>query len=254
MSLRLKNKVAIVTGASSGIGKGIALEFAKEGAKIIIADIFQRDQAGGKETIALIRELGGEAIFVKTDVRQKTDVEQMVKMAVETFGQLDILVNNAGIIRFGPFWEHTEEQFDAVIDTNMKGVFLCSQIAAKEMIKRGQGGKIISLASVESEIAWADHAPYAASKGGVAMMTKAMALELAPYRINVNAIGPGVIKTPVSVRRITGAALAETLAKIPWGRLGTPEDVAHVAVFLASDESDYMTGSIVYVDGGYMIQ
>lgn len=247
--MELQDKVAIVTGASTGIGKGIALEFARQGAAVVIAN--SRNRSGAHATVAEIADQGGEATFVQTDVRRRSDVENLVRTTVETYGQLDVLVSNAGIIWFGAFWEHTEADFDALIETNMKGVFLCGQIAARQMVRQGHGGRIINMASIEADVAFSDHAAYAASKGGVAMMTKVMALELAPHGINVNAIAPGVIETPVSAPRMTGDALTETLANIPRGRLGRPADVAHVAVFLASDKADYMTGSVVYVDGGY---
>lgn len=248
---RLKNKIAIVTGAGSGIGRAIALEFAREGAKVVVAD-YNGETA--QETVEMIKQAGGEAVVSKTDVSQKEQIEAMVKLAVDTFSGLDILVNNAGVALMADLAHTTDEIWQKTIDVDLKGVFLGTKIAAPEIAKRGKG-KIINTASIAGKIGFPGITAYCAAKGGVVNMTREIALDLAPKRINVNAIAPGVIKTNMTKDILADPKQTEgMLAQTPLGRFGEPEDIAHLAVYLASDESDFMTGQIIAIDGGWTIK
>jgi NAD(P)-dependent dehydrogenase (short-subunit alcohol dehydrogenase family) len=248
----LKNKVVIVTGARRGMGKAHALVLAKAGAKVVVSDISQEDcQVVADE----IKKSGGEAIAVKCDVSQKAEVEKMVKAAVGKWGKVDILVNNAGICQFKPFMELTEEDWDRTLDINLKGYFLCAQTAAKEMVKK-KSGVIVNIASIamgQVGIGFATLAHYSASKGGIVAMTETLAAELASHNIRVNAIAPGGIDTPmIGGIKSDAKSLEATLARVPMHRLGKPEEVANLVLFLASDASSYITGSTVVVDGGWL--
>jgi glucose 1-dehydrogenase len=202
----------------------------------------------------MVENVGREALVTITDVSRRDHAEAMVAQTVERFGRLDILVNNAGIETLVPFLDLSEADWDRVQAVNLKGPFLCGQAAAQVMRQGGQGGKIINIASINSQIALMKQAHYVASKGGLLMLTKAMALELAPYNINVNAIGPGVIETAMTAGSLADPERRQLLlGNIPKRRVGQPRDVANVAVFLASDEADYITGTIIYVDGGWLI-
>lgn len=251
--MRLENKVVIITGAGSGIGRGIALTFAKEGAKIVVADW---SEEGGKETISQIeKNFGAEkAIFVKVDVSNANDVKNMVKTCLDSFGKIDIMVNNAGILNYGLLHELAEETWDKMINVDLKSVYLCSKEVLPEMLKQGKG-KIINTASVAALVGFNTLPHYCAAKGGVIALTRAMALDYAPKKINVNCIAPGVIKTGMT-KEIENdpKTLQDTLSQIPFGRLGEPEDIANAALYLASDESDYITGQILVVDGGWTIK
>ena len=248
----LKNKIALVTGSRRGIGQGIALALARVGANVVVTDI---DQADCQKVVDQIKEIGQDGLAIKLDVTNKGEVEKAIKMTVEKFGKIDILVNNAGIAQFKPFLELTEADWDRTLDINLKGMFLCSQAAAKEMVKN-KYGKIVNIASIASGqvgIGFLNIAHYCASKGGVTALTEALALELAPYGINVNAIGPGVIETPMTQDILADEAGKKgMLMRIPKGRLGQPKDVASAVVFLASDEADYITGVTLFVDGGWL--
>lgn len=248
----LSGKVAIVTGARRGIGKAIAQKLAEAGANVIVSDIDLKETQTTTEEIAY--ETGQETLAVKCDVTQKGEVEEMVRQTVEKFGKLDILVNNAGIAPFKPFLEMAEEDWDKVLDINLKGQFLCAQAAAKEMVKQKKG-RIINIASIASGqvgAGFAQAAHYCASKGGIVALTEALAQELTPMGINVNAIGPGIIKTKMTEGILSDEKATQNfLARIPKGRFGKPEDVAYLAVFLASDEADYMTGATIFIDGGW---
>lgn len=245
---RLKDKIAIVTGAGSGIGRAIAIEFAKEGAKVVASDI---NEDTAQETVKLITEKDGEAIAIKTDVSNKEDIDAMVKKAINEFGGLDILVNNAGVALMADLANTTDEIWQKTIDVDLKGVFLGIRAAAPEMEKRGKG-KIINTASIAGKIGFPGITAYCAAKGGVVNLTRETALDLATKKINVNAIAPGVIKTNMTVDILKDPKQAEgMLAQTPLGRFGEPEDIAHLAVYLASDESDFMTGQTIAIDGGW---
>lgn len=248
--MRLKDKVMCVTGASSGIGKTIAERFAQEGACVAF-----NFRAGGKldargATEAAI-EMGSKVIPVEGDTSKRTDAERMVRETVEKFGRLDIAIANAGIEFHEPFLDVTDDHWNKVIAVNLYGAFVFTQAAARQMVKQGSGGKIIFTSSVHEEIPLAGLAPYCATKGGLRMLMRNMAIELAQYKINVNNIAPGAIATPINKEVLDDPKLLkEANSQIPWGRYGTPEEVASVAVFLASDESSYVTGSTYFVDGG----
>lgn len=248
----LQGKVALVTGARRGMGKAHALALAAQGAKVVITDIDLNEC----EVVAdEVRAGGGETICFKLDVSSKEDVDRVFDEVVEQYGRLDILVNNAGIFAPQPFLEMTEEEWSRTIDINLKGEFFCAQRAAKEMAKN-KWGRIINIASIASGqvgVGIAGGAHYTASKGGIIGMTETMAIELAPLGINVNAIAPGAIDTPmVSAAQLPKEAMDAMLAGVPLKRIGRPEEVSAAVVFLASDEASYITGSTVYVDGGWL--
>jgi NAD(P)-dependent dehydrogenase (short-subunit alcohol dehydrogenase family) len=250
--MRLNNKTAIVTGARRGIGRAIALALAREGANVVVSDISQEDC---QKVVDEIRKLGRKGLALKCDVSSSDDVEKMVKITVAEFGRVDILVNNAGIISFKPFMELTDEDWDKTLSVNLRGQFLCARAAARDMVKN-KGGRIINIASVSyggCGIAFPLIAHYTASKGGVVALTEALALELTPLGINVNAICPGAIDTDMAKGVKEGGQLAQVLARIPKGRLGQPEEIANLAVFLASEESDYISGAAIVIDGGWLV-
>lgn len=252
----LRGQRALVTGSSSGIGREVAIELAKAGASVVI-----NYRAGGdsaRQVVQEIKDLGGEAIALEADVSKEDEVQRMFKEMVDAYGSIDILVNNAGMQRDAPIQEMTLEQWYAVISVDLTGQFLCSREAVKEFLRRGivpelssAMGKIICMSSVHDAIPWAGHANYAASKGGVSMLMKTLAQELAPNRIRVNAISPGAIKTDIN-KSVWGTpeGMKGLLELIPYGRIGEVSDIARAAVWLASDDSDYVTGATLYVDGG----
>ncbi len=243
--------MAIITGAGSGIGSATALAFAKEGAKILVADW---SEAGGKETVEQIKKEKGEAIFIKTDVSRADDVAKMADGCLEKFGRIDILVNNAGIVKFGALHETLESDWDAVLNVNLKGVFLCSKKVIPEMLKQGKG-KIVNISSIAGLVGFNQIGPYCASKGGIIALTREMALEYALQRINVNCIAPGVIKTAMTKDMIADPAQKQSFeSSTPYPRLGEPEDIAMAAVYLASEESDFVTGEVLVVDGGWTVK
>jgi len=245
----LNGKIALVTGGSRGIGKGIALSLAKMGADIAINYAASSEKA--KETADEIIKMNRLSKIYKADVSQKAEIEIMINAIVQDFGKIDILVNNAGILSYEPFLEMKEETWDKLLDINLKGQFLVSQAVAKQMVKQETGGKIINIASIASGqvgVGYPMISHYCASKGGVIALTEAMALELVKYKINVNAIAPGAVDTDMT----KGTSSPETLKRIPMGKMGKPEDIGSMAVFLASDEAGYCTGATFYVDGGYL--
>jgi NAD(P)-dependent dehydrogenase (short-subunit alcohol dehydrogenase family) len=245
---RLSGRHAIVTGAARGIGKGIAERFAREGAKVTLADT---NAEAGEAVADEIAKAGGEALFVTCDVGDKASVEALIADAVETHGDLDIMVSNAGIIAAGDFLELAEEDFDKVIRVNLKGVFLTGQAAARQMVKQGHGGAIVNMSSINSVVAIPNQAPYVTAKGGVQQLTKVMGLALIPHGIRVNAIGPGTIATEMAATIMTDETARRTImSRTPIGRLGEVDEIASVAVFLASDDASYMVGETVMADGG----
>lgn len=255
-TMPLKNQKALVTGASSGIGEACALALAAAGAAVVVN--FGSNQAEAERVVGRIRDDGGKAIAIQADVSKEENVQAMFAQALETFGTIDILVNNAGLQRDAAFQEMTLEEWNKVIAVNLTGQFLCAREAVREFVRRGvvsnvssAAGKIICMSSVHEVIPWAGHANYAASKGGIMQLMKTMAQELAPQKIRVNSIAPGAIKTPINrAAWETPEAEANLLKLIPYGRVGLPEDVARAAVWLASDASDYVTGTTLFVDGG----
>lgn len=244
-----KNKTAIVTGAAKGIGYGIALALAKEGANVVLADTDESANENSAKEIE--KETGSKCIAVKCDVSKKEDVDTLIRTATEKFGALDILVNNAGIFPFKPFLELSEEDWDKVMDVNLKSVFMCSQAAAKVM---KDGSKIVTISSIASLVGFEGLTHYCASKGGINGMTRALALELASKKINVNAIAPGLINTPGVSAGLNDEALKQMMTMIPWSRMGLPEDIASAVVFLSSPQSDYITGQVIVVDGGWTLR
>ena len=248
----LNGKVAIITGAAKGMGKAHALTLARAGAKVALADISQEEcQLVADEII----KNKGEAIAVKCDVSKKAEIDNLVAETIKKFNKIDILVNNAGIFPFEPFLEMPEQNFQKVIDINLKGYFLMAQAAAKEMVKQKSGAivNISSIAMGQVGVGFAGLTHYCASKGGIIAMAEAMALELAPFNIRVNCIAPGAIDTPgASTTKMTEEQRAAMLAPIPMKRLGRPEEISNAVLFLASDESSYMTGSVMVVDGGWV--
>jgi NAD(P)-dependent dehydrogenase (short-subunit alcohol dehydrogenase family) len=250
--VNLEDRVALVTGARRGIGQGIALALAQAGAKVVVTDV---DQTDCQKVVDQIRESGQTGLALKVDVSKKSEVEEAVQKTIKEFNKIDILVNNAGIAQFKPFLELTEEEWDRTLDINLKGMFLCCQAVAREMAKN-KYGRIINIASIASGqvgVGFLNIAHYCASKGGVTALTEALALELAPLGINVNAIGPGVIETPMTKDLLSDPKSKEGLmARIPKKRLGQPKDIASAAVFLASAEADYVTGVTLFVDGGWL--
>ncbi|MEM3526606.1 MAG: glucose 1-dehydrogenase [Candidatus Jordarchaeaceae archaeon] len=245
---KLEGKVAVITGAGSGIGRATALLFAQEGAKVVVVDI--NDDAG-KETVKMIKDKGGEAIFVHADVSRAEEVKNMVKKAVDEYGRLDILFNNAGIGgELNDTARYSEEVFDRVIAVNLKGVWLGIKYAVPEMLKVG-GGSIINTASAGGLIGFPGVSAYCASKAGAIGVTKVAALEYATQNIRVNCIAPAVIETPLS-GQMTPEMMQAQIQMVPMRRAGKPEEVAKVALFLASDDSSFVTGHILSVDGGML--
>ena len=255
-SKSLRGQKALVTGANSGIGRAVALALGAAGADIFVNYITHDDAAN--EVVESIRANGVKARAFKADVSHEDEVLAMFGAMIADFGTVDILVANAGLQRDAPFHELTLAQWNDVLDVNLTGQFLCAREALREFLRRGvrreiscSAGKIICMSSVHQEIPWAGHANYAASKGGIMMLMRSLAQEAAPRRVRVNAIAPGAIRTPInSAAWDTPQAYRKLTALIPYGRIGEPEDVANAAVWLASDDSDYVVGATLFVDGG----
>jgi glucose 1-dehydrogenase len=248
--MRLKDKVALITGASSGIGKAIATRFAAEGAHVVV-NYRPGSEVDSEAAQAETASFGPSSIAVVADVSQREDVERMMEEIIKQFGRIDIAINNAGIEIKKPFLEVTDEEWNRVIAVNLFGPYLVSQVAARQMVRQGQGGKLIFISSVHEDIPFPEYTAYCASKGGVRMLMRNLAMELAQYKINVNNIAPGAIATPINQAVLNDpTAMKNAVSEIPWGRFGRPEEVASVAVFLASDEAEYVTGSTYLIDGG----
>jgi glucose 1-dehydrogenase len=252
----LAGQPALVTGANSGIGKAIAMGLARAGADVVVN--YVADPASAEAVVADIEALGRRAIAVKADVSREDEVTTMFDQAVKAFGTLHIVVSNAGLQRDAPFEQMTLEQWNTVIGVNLTGQFLCTRAAVREFTRRGPDervsaatGKILCMSSVHQQIPWAGHANYAASKGGVDMLMRSLAQEVAPRRIRVNSIAPGAIRTPINTDAwSTPKAYADLMTLVPYKRIGEPDDIARAAVWLASDAADYVTGATLFVDGG----
>jgi len=247
MTKSFENKVALVTGAGSGIGRAAALAFAREGAKVVVVDIAQD---GGMETVRLIKEAGGQAIFVQCDISKASEVEAMVKTTVETYGRLDCAFNNAGAGVLKSTTECTEEDFDLTVRVNLKGAWLCMKYEILQMEKQ-KVGAIVNTASAAGVVAQEGHSPYSGAKAGLIQLTKVAALECGMKGIRVNALSPGPIRTPMLEPLLNDPAIKELITKtVPMHRAGTPEEVAAVALFLCSDAASFVNGVMVPVDGG----
>ena len=258
--LKLKDQVAIVTGSSSGIGKACAVHLATLGAKVVVN--YSSNLEDGQKTVEEIEKLGGIAILVKADVSNEDEVQSMFNKTISEFGKLDILVSNAGLQKDSSFLDMTLAQWQKVIDVNLTGQFLCCRAAARQFVSQEKSrteadhselsiGKIVLMSSVHDIIPWAGHVNYAASKGGIMMFMKSISQELAPHKIRVNSVSPGAIKTTINKEVWSDPEKYKGLLQlIPYKRIGTPQDVAKAVAFLVSDDSDYVNGETLYIDGG----
>jgi len=252
----LLGQKALVTGANSGIGRAIAVALGHAGADVVVNYVAREDEA--RKTVADVERCGARAYAHKADVSSEAEVEGMFEKMIAELGTIDILVNNAGLQKDAPFEKLTVADWDLVMNVNLKGQFLCSRAAVREFKRRGvkkdvssSAGKILCVSSVHDIIPWAGHVNYATSKGGVSMMMKSIAQEVAPHRIRVNALSPGAVRTPINMDAwSTREAYNSLMALIPYRRIGEPNDIGRAAVWLASDDSDYITGATIYVDGG----
>jgi glucose 1-dehydrogenase len=252
----LTGQPALVTGANSGIGRGVALGLARAGADVVVN--YVTNPADAEAVAHEIEKMGRRAITIQADVSKEAEVDAMFAKAIDHFGTLHVVVSNAGLQRDAPYDQMTLEQWTTVINVNLTGQFLCTRAATREFKRRGvdprvsvAAGKILCMSSVHQEIPWAGHANYAASKGGIMMLMRSIAQELAPHRIRVNSIAPGAIRTPINTAAWnTTAAYEDLMTLIPYKRIGEPEDIARAAVWLVSDAADYVTGATLFVDGG----
>ena len=250
--MKFKDKVAIITGATKGIGEACAYEFAKEGAKVVVTG---RSVDLGEQVVAKIEAEGGEALFVRCDIGQKAQIDALVEKTVDHFGTVDVVVNNAGVNHSADFFDISEEDWDWVMSVDLKGTFFVSQAAAKVMIEQGKGGSIVNVSSVMAQLALADQIPYCAAKGGVNQLTKAMALSLVDRGIQVNCCAPGPVLTELMERVVHNEAKRKQLMdRLPIGRIATCEEIARVIIFLASPEAAMLVGQTIYPDGGRSIQ
>ncbi|MDR3416580.1 MAG: 3-oxoacyl-ACP reductase FabG [Nevskia sp.] len=249
--MKLEGKVALITGSGQGIGRGIAVRLAKEGADIIVDD--RADDSRAQETLAEIKALGRRGCVVSGDIGQSDNDRHIIADGIAQMGRIDILVNNAGVERHAPFLEVTEEDYDLVLDVNLRGAFFTTQAFAKHLIDDGRPGRVINISSVHEELPFPNFSPYCASKGALKMLMRNLAVELAPHGITVNNVAPGAIATPINTKLLNDPQLLQRLQQnIPLKRLGTPDDVAGLVAFLASPDADYITAATLYVDGGLM--
>ena len=240
----------IVTGGTSGIGRGICVAFGQEGANVVVAG---RNQEGGQETVGLVEEAGGKAVFVRTDVTVRDDLANLVRSSIDTFGTINILVNNAGMIFTAPIVEVTDEQYDLVMATNLTSAFILSREVARHMIEVGNGGRIIQISSIHAVLSEPNAGPYTASKGGMEAFSRTLATELAPHRITVNCIRSGAVWTALTAPLYTPEIVAALKVRIPVGEIGQPETIAAGVLYFASDEAWYSTGTTLAIDGGYIM-
>ena len=249
---RLQGRKALVTGSSKGIGRGIAIRLAQEGADVVIN--YHSDPRGAEEALAEVHALGRRGAVIRANLGSVSEVRDLVAQSAAALGGLDVLVNNAGIEKHAAFWDVTESDFDAVVGVNLKGVFFAAQAFVQQCMAAGRPGKIVNISSVHEELAFPNFAAYCASKGGVRMLTRTLAVELGPLGITINNIAPGAIETPINRALLNDPAkLASLVDQIPLSRLGTPNDVAGLAVFPASPDSDYVTGTTYVIDGGLTV-
>jgi glucose 1-dehydrogenase len=251
-SERLLGRKVLVTGSSKGIGRGIAIRLAQEGADVVIN--YNSDLRGAEEALAEVEALGRRGVIVKANLGTVAEVRDLVARSTDALGGLDVLVNNAGIEKHAAFWDVTENDFDAVLNVNLKGVFFATQAFVQACIAARRPGKIINISSVHEELPFPNFTAYCASKGGVRMLTRTLAVELGPLGITINSIAPGAIETPINTKLLNDPVKLKSLVRqIPLGRLGKPNDVAGLAVFLASPDSDYVTGTTYLIDGGLTV-
>ncbi len=249
----LQGIVALVTGAGSGIGRAIALELGAQGASVAVN--YHSEHAPGEPVAAQIREAGGQAVALRADVANVASVDAMLSEVVAQFGKIDVLVNNAGIEQQKPFLQITEADWDLVFAVDLKGPFLCTQAAVRDMVRRKARGTIINISSVHEDLPFPGYASYCAAKGGLRMLCRNLALELAPFGINVVNVGPGAIATPINTATLLDPEKVAALNReIPLGRIGTPEEVAKLVAYLASPHASYITGTTIFIDGGLMHQ
>ena len=249
--MSLQGKVAVITGAGTGIGQGIALAMSRAGANIVVDYVGKAKIA--QNTIDQITKMGGKVIGVDADISNPDDVAMLIKKTLDTFGKLDIFVNNAGIEKKFAFVDYPLEEWQKIMAVNLTGPFLCSQAAAKQMIAQGGGGRIINISSIHEDLPLLTNAPYCASKGGLRMLMRTIAVELAPHKITVNNIGPGAVYTPIDKDVEEDKTMNDAiLAGIPLGRWGQPDEIGDLAVYLASDNASYITGSTYFIDGGML--
>jgi glucose 1-dehydrogenase len=249
--MRLQGKTAVVTGAATGIGQAIAIAFAQAGAAVVVD--YVGDASVSQDTASKIDATGGKSLAVAADISRPDQVNALIHQTVAAFGKLDIFVNNAGIEKKFAFVDYPLEEWQKIMAVNLTGPFLCAQAAAKQMIAQGHGGRIINISSIHEDLPMPTNAPYCASKGGLRMLMRTIAVELAPHQITVNNIGPGAIYTPIDKDVESDEKLnSQILAEIPMGRWGKPEEVAQLAVYLASDDAAYVTGSTHFIDGGML--